>query len=306
MSKYALLFVGLLALAGVANAAALFDGKLQVMPVKGPVDRGTTLAVTLSFSPKTDAARDQRTITERQAQFYLYPYRFSLYNPAPVPVLAAKKAPGQYELSVPATVNPDWYMLIATVTPQPGEAFNHDATDDVAAPPIDLDQKNPLACYQVIGIRDAAGAPAVRVSTERARCVFCPGEQLRLYVTARGKAGVQGAVQVKLTPRGDRATAPLLVAQGTLNSAAGKEQVVAFDLPAKLTSAIAPGRYDLTVLLNNQVMDNYPVAFVAAGLQGAGARWWHGLPFGLGSGFSADSVTPGWLEKNAGLSLIHI
>ena len=296
-----ILLFSLLLLALGAHAAAVFDGKLLVAVTPRRLDVGGTATIHLSFSTKTDAACAQRTMAQRTASFAVYPYRFSLFSPAPVPVSAERMGDENFTLTLPATLSPGWYLLIATVSAQPGENWRQDAGDDADTPiasGVNLDEKNPLSASQVIGLRTAHGEAMVRLSTERARCVFCPGEQIRLFASGRGTGGVHGPVTLLLAPRGG-AGRPLLLARGDLAADPGQERTLAFDLPADLTRGIAPGAYELLADFNGRTVDRYPVNFVAPALTGAKARWWHGLPFGIGGGLNPDPITPGWLERHA-------
>lgn len=295
-----LLLITLLLQAWTAvHAVEVLDG---VLTVKAPATAtpGGTITVDLAFVAK-DAKRPQRSLADRRVGFYLHPYRYSPFLPAPEALDAHADGAGRWKVTVPST-GPGWYYLAASVSTVPGEIPGADEADDEGqpstAPDFDLNPRNPRSASMLICLRSPNGEPVYRVHAERGRCVFAQGEVLRCFASVRGVRASSAQVTLRL--------AGVEVARGTLAASAGAEAVAAFDLPAATTAALPAGRCDLILEADGREVDRLPVQVVTAEPASARARWWHGFPFGNRSANTSDPVTPrlvrsyrSWIEGSA-------
>ena len=88
------------------------------------------------------------------------------------------------------------------------------------------------------------------------------------------------------------------LAKVTIQSSAGKENTVGFDLLAESSAAIAPGDYLLVAVKDGKAVDRYPVRFVAAERPSGGARWAHTMPHGSSSGITSRQAIDSVLQDN--------
>lgn len=288
--------LALLLLAHALCAASLTDGALTLTTPDPLLTPGQPVAVTVAFAAKQRPEKQQRALDGRTVSFWLLPYRFTLYGREPIALTAQGGAGGRYSLAVPADLPPAWYLLVAATSRIPADdpgRVDEEAAEEAEAVGFDLDPRNGFAAHLLVGVRAPGGAPVLRLSTERARCVFAPGELARVFVSGRGKSGVEAAVEVALeaVPGGTR----VALAAGALTAAAGGEATVAFDID---TAPLPTGRHDLVLLVGGKPVDRYGIALVDAPA-GAKARWWHGLPFGNSPGFDQQPASPVKLAQYA-------
>lgn len=216
----------------------------------------------------------------RAASFRLLPWRWTIAE-GPARELAAKAgAGGGFTVELPKDLPTGWYLLVTSV-----------ADDDGRMLPLpELTGKAARFLHRLpVVVRGAdAGGPFLRVHAERGRGVFSPGERLRLFLSARGKAGVKGQGAIALASGG--ATIPLATA--TLAAAPGAEQVLAFDIEPGITAAWPAGDAALVATLDGRPLDRLPIRVVTAERPAGGARWAHTMPSGNDPGFDRSWVIP--------------
>ncbi len=271
----------LMLMATSAIAADKWDADLTATPAA--MRAGTTTSVTLSAIA---AGKNQvGMIAGREASFRLLPYRWNLFE-GPCLALAAKRSgPDAFAVDLPKDLATGWYLLVTTVANDDGRLL------DVAAATSDGKAERFLDRVPVVVRGGDVGGPFLRVSAERGRCVFSPGERIRLFVSTRGSAGVKGVATIAL----DQGV-PVL-ASSPVATAAGKEQVLAFDIEPAVTAGLPPGDHVLIAKLDGKILDRVRIKMVTAQRPAGGGRWGHTMPNGTNSGFDGASVLP---EKLAG------
>lgn len=304
----------LLTVLGVAvlSAASLTDGVLTLEVVSPTVTAGGQVEVQVAFAERRDRKKEQRTLTDRTVTFAIMPVRYALDGTEARAITATAGTDGRFRLALDET-RPDWYIIAAQATAiaadDPGKAdivitddestettpADVEGDDDTPSVLVDLGRSDALRAWAVVAVRDPRGAPVIRVHTERARSVFCPGEEVRVWISGRAVSAIDQTLALALVPAAGGPSMHL----GTprLQAEAGKEGSTAIDLPAAFTAAIPPGRHDLVLTVDGREIDRYALRWVAAAPAGAKARWWHGMPFGNHSGLDGNPVSPATIAK---------
>lgn len=262
-------------------AADKWDGDLTVTAPAAGLEAGAAAQITIA-AVGSDGKPKPKVVADRAAAFHLVPYRWNLFEPPTRPLAAVRVGPDAFTVTLPGDLPTGWYLLITAVADDDGRLLS------VAEATASDRTRRFLDRMPVVVRGTDVGGPFVRVHAERGRCVFSPGERLRLFLSARGKAGVTGNAAILITAGGR--SIPL--ATGTLAAAPGREQVMAFDVDQHVTAAIPPGDHDLVATLAGKDLDRVPVRFVAARRPSGGGRWAHTMPSGNASGFDGAAVLP--------------
>jgi hypothetical protein len=260
---------------GSLVAAEKWDGDLNVSA--GPMRAGTTASATLAAIANGQARPGM--IAGREAGFSLIPYRWNLFEGACRPLSAKRTGVDSFAIDLPKDLPTGWYLLVTTVADDEGRL------PDVQSAANGGKLERLLDRVPVVVRGADAGGPFLRVHAERGRCVFSPGERIRLFASARGAKGVSGTATISL----DGGT---VLAAGPLNAAAGTEQVLAFDIEAAVTAGLPVGDHELVASLDGKALDCMRVRIVAAQRPAGGGRWAHTMPSGTSSGFDGNAVLP--------------
>ncbi|MFM2092747.1 MAG: hypothetical protein RLZZ127_3236, partial [Planctomycetota bacterium] len=200
-------------------AADKWDGDLTVAVPGDGLRAGAPVRLAISAVGGDGKARPG-VVADRAAAFHLVPWRWNLFEGPARPLSAVRAGADAFTVTLPKDLPTGWYLLVTTVADDDGRLLT------VAQAANGERTQRFLDRVPVVVRGSDAGGPFLRVHAERGRCVFSPGERLRLFLSARGKAGVKGAGAIALAAAGQ--TIPL--AAGAVAAAAGQEQVLAFDI----------------------------------------------------------------------------
>ncbi len=262
--------------------ASEWKGQLRIAPPEGMFKAGQSLPITLQsgkIDKKTSEFKPFAGMTERrQAKFYIEPVRFNLFHENPIELKTSPAAPGIHSIVLPAPLPAGWYEITAIIADDHGEIKSLSET---------ISEKNRLPYLGQTFIAVAASSPAdtVRISTERQRCVFSPGEELRFFVSSRSYRGkVSLAIRHHTNPMQLSKIADFEFSEGGPNT-------IALDLLAGESSKIMPGMLDLVALADGKEIDRFTVKFVSPHQRSGGGRWAHNqYPSGIDS--QPSRVTP--------------
>ncbi|HAT09841.1 MAG TPA: hypothetical protein DCS97_04465, partial [Planctomycetes bacterium] len=267
-----------LLLATLVAAADKWDADLTV--TCAGLRAGAPATVKLAAMAGTNAKPGM--IAGREAAFHLIPWRWNLFEGPCRPLPAKRAGPDSFTVELPKDLGTGWYLLVTTIADDDGRLL------DVATAATGEKLGRFLDRVPVVVRGADAGGPFLRVHAERGRCVFSPGERLRLFVSARGAAGVKGEAAIAWQGAGGS----LRLAAGAVNAGAGVEQVLAFDIEPQVSSAIPPGDGELVASLDGKVLDRVRVRLVTAERPAGGGRWAHTFPHGNSPGFDRGLVLP--------------
>jgi outer membrane protein assembly factor BamB len=262
-------------------AADKWDGDLTVTSPAEGLKAGASVRLAVS-AVGGDGKAKPGVVADRAASFHLLPYRWNLSEGPVRPLTAVRAAADAFTVTLPKDLPTGWYILVTTVADDDGRLLTVDEAANGERTRRFLDRA------PVVVRGTDAGGPFLRVHAERGRGVFSPGERLRLFLSARGKAGVKGAGTIGLVVRGQ--SIPL--AAGALAAGPGQEQVLAFDIEPAVSAAIPPGDHELVASLDGKAMDRVRVRFVAPQRPSGGGRWAHTMPSGNTPGFDGAPVLP--------------
>lgn len=265
-----------------AFAAENLEGNLAVT-VSDNLRAGGSATVELRA---VDRRGDEKNagLINREARFHLLPMRWNLFDDASQELSATRTGERAFRVDLPADLSTGWYLLLTVTNDDDGNPVS------VRSGLSSRDHKKYLR-RQIIAVRGADRGPFFRVHTEHTRCVFSPGEQFRVYVSARGPQAVNQEVIVGLYPA-DRDGRPAMLARGTVSAAAGQSGTVAFDVTAAASAAVAPGDYRLVVISGREIADSWRVRFVDPNRPSGGGRWAHTFPFGTSGGLDGSAALP--------------
>ncbi len=264
-----------LLLATLVAAADKWDADLTV--TCAGLRAGAPATVKLAAMAGTNAKPGM--IAGREAAFHLIPWRWNLFEGPCRPLPAKRAGPDSFTVELPKDLGTGWYLLVTTIADDDGRLL------DVATAATGEKLGRFLDRVPVVVRGADAGGPFLRVHAERGRCVFSPGERLRLFLSARGAKAVAGTATISL------AGGPVL-AEGKLNAAAGTEQTLAFDVESAVSAGLPAGDHELTASLDGKVLDRMRVRLVAAQRPAGGGRWAHTMPTGNDPGFDGTAALP--------------
>ena len=217
-------------------------------------------------------------MTDRDAAFWLTPQRWNLFTDEAVQVPFSRRSDGEFLLNLPEELDTGWYRITAVVADDEGRLHS----------PLQVfkQQKNfgKFLRQQVVVIRNPARPKPFLIHTERNRCVYSRGEEVRVFVSVRHPKGLRAPVTLKL---GDQ-----VLSTDTLEAPPGEERTLIVDVPAAFTRAVRPGRVDLTLEAGGRVWDTFPIEFVSPAPASGGGRWAHTMPYGYGGGITSSPVMP--------------
>lgn len=229
-------------------------------------------------------------VDERAARFQLVPYRFNLFTDTTIDLESERASPTSFKVSIPQ-LESGWYLLVTTVADDDGNPTPAATTDKTKK---NLVHRQVLPLFGVSGKSDGA---FVKLHTEWSRCVFSPGEHLRLFLSVRNRQASRESIRFGLIPRYE-SEKPLLLGTAEFDLAAGVPETQAFDITADQSARIMPGDYDLVALKGRDIVDRYRIRFVTPARPSGGGRWSHTMPFGTSSGFDGSAALPEKLQGN--------
>ena len=271
----------------VTASASEWNGQLSIIQPEGWRSGQT---VTLQLECTTRKGNNLEAFVDRKAMLQLSPQRFNLFAKEPITLTADGSGNGSFRFQLPADLVADYYHAAVMVSEDDG---------DMSKIANVLQDKNAQKRFgtAIIPIRSNDSGPFFRLHTERARSVFSPGEEMRIFVSARGRQAINEQITVALMPLfGDSKAMPM--AKVAIESAAGKENTAAFDVAASSSAAIAPGDYLLVAVRGGKVVDRYPLRFVSAERPSGGARWAHTMPHGTSSGVTSRQAVDSIIQNN--------
>ena len=187
-----------------------------------------------------------------------------------------------FRIDLPEDLATGWYLLIATVVDDEGNQVS------IQRALSSRDHRKFLTC-RLTTIRGQGTVLHIAVHTEHHRCVYSPGEEFRVFVSARGQSGVDTPVIVGLYPL-SREGRPTMLARGQLSAGRGEETTLAFDIGATASAMIAPGDYRMTAIAGREVVDSWRVRFITAERPSGGARW--ATPFPMARAAAPPASSP--------------
>ena len=277
----------ILSLFSVAATAADWNGDLVIIQPEGWRSGQT---VTLQLECRVKNGTNVEAFANRKAMLQLSPQRFNLFAAEPLTLTADGSGNGSFRFKLPADLKADYYHAAVMVSEDDGDMSN------MANALQDAKSRRRFAT-RIIPIRSNESGPFFRLHTERARSVFSPGEQIRIFVSARGRQAIDDEITVALIPQFGNSKA-MPVAKIPVSASAGQENTAAVDILAESSAAIAPGDYTLAAVRSGKVVDRYPVRFVAAERPSGGARWGHTMPHGTNGGITSRQAVDTILQNN--------
>jgi len=217
-------------------------------------------------------------MTGREVKIWLTPQRWNLFTDQSIELPFTRRSDEEVQLHLPDDLDSGWYRVTAVVADDEGRL--HDPLR------IFKNQKN-LGKFQrtsVVAIRNPSRPKPFLIHTERNRCVFSRGEEIRVFVSVRHPKGLRAPVTLKL--------GETVLATETLEAPPGQERSLIVDVPSDLTRAVAPGRVDLTLEAGGRTWDTFPVEFVSPAPASGGGRWAHTMPYGYSGGITSSPVMP--------------
>lgn len=262
---------------------AKWEGRLRVDPGAAPWVAGQPARLSLQAAKTPDGPALPGALAGRTPAVWLIPYRFNLFD-NPVSAVTVRPVGGDDIWTVePPALEPGWYLLLCTVTDDDGRPVTVERALAERA-------TEPFLARAVVAIAAPSARPFYRVHTERARCVFAPGEVVRLCVSARNAP--RAAVTLVLAPRAADAAAPAPAALTLATPTLAGDATAVVDLTAEQTRRLAPGDYELQVLTGGAVADRYPIRLVSPAPAAGGLRWAHTMPFGNAAGLDDAPALP--------------
>ena len=263
--------------------AGEWKGTLQVV-TSPDWQTGTPQAVQLQAVEKRKNKETVRpeAMNGREAAFWLTPQRWNLFTDDTRQLQSSRRSDQEYLLELPSDLESGWYRLTTIVSDQEGRLHE----------PLMMfkDQKNlgKFMSTDVVAVRNPSKPKPFLIHTERNRCVFSRGEEVRVFISARHPRGFRGPVTLKL---GDT---PLATEE--LTATPGEEGTLILDLPAELTRGIPPGRADLVVEVQGMEQDRFATEWISPAPASGGGRWAHTMPYGYGGGITSAPVMPWSME----------
>ncbi len=151
-----------------------------------------------------------------------------------------------------------------------------------------------FVAQQMLVIRNPKNPAPILIHSERNRCVFSQGEEIRFFVSARYVRGMKADVELRLQPL-PSGTA-LGLGRFPVEAPAGQERSLVLDLPAEQSQSLAPGNYALEAYIGDRKLDRFEIQIVSPEPSSGGGRWAHTMPYGYGGGITSRSVMPWSLE----------
>ena len=171
--------------------AASWNGDLKLVDADG-WRSGQSVSLQLSCVHKRGETPE--AFAGRRVRISLTPMRFNLFGAEPITVDAEGDGAGTYRFQLPAHLKTDYYFAAILVGSEDGKLSS------IAYATGDKDRKRRFTTA-AIAIRGNDTGPFIRLHTERARCVFSPGEEFRIFVSGRGPEAIDQDVFVGLYPQ---------------------------------------------------------------------------------------------------------